>query len=51
MDLRKLLDEKVFQEFKKEMEKEKIGILFNNAGVAEYKIFNFVKNTHQEMTT
>ena len=45
------MDEKVFLEFQKEIEKEKIGILFNNAGIAEYKILRYIENTHQEMTT
>lgn len=49
MDLTQLTDNKVFDEFKAAIADVKIGILFNNAGVAEYRLLDFTANTHKEM--
>ena len=49
-DLTLLLNEKDYEEFKKEINEIEIGILFNNAGIAEKKLMNFCKNTHKEIT-
>ena len=50
MDLTKLKDEKVFSELEAEISDLKIGILFNNAGIAEYKPWRFVENSHKDIT-
>ena len=50
MDLTTLRDNNVFEEFRKTLDGLKIGILFNNAGIAEYKLLRYVENTHKEMT-
>lgn len=50
IDLTTILDEKVYNELCAELNKLKIGILFNNAGIAEYKVFRFNDNTHKELT-
>ena len=50
MDLTKLKDEKVFNELEEEISELKIGILFNNAGIAEYKPWRFVENSHKDIT-
>ena len=47
IDLRTLRLEKVYNELCRELNKIKIGILFNCAGIAEYKTFRFVDNTHE----
>lgn len=51
MDLSTIIDEKVYIELSGELDKLKIGILFNCAGIAEYKVFRFCDNTHKELTT
>ena len=50
MDLSTITDEKVYTELCDELDKLKIGILFNCAGIAEYKVFRFCDNTHKELT-
>ena len=50
IDLTTILDEKVYNGLCAELNKLKIGILFNNAGIAEYKVFRFNDNTHKELT-
>ena len=45
-----LLNEKDYEEFKKEINEIEIGILFNNAGIAEKKLMKFCNNTHKEIT-
>ena len=47
MDLSTIRDEKVYKELCNELNKLKIGILFNCAGIAEYKVFRFNDNTHK----
>jgi len=49
MDLSTIKDEKVYLELCNELSKLKIGILFNCAGIAEYKVFRFNDNTHKEI--
>ena len=49
MDMTKLRNEDEFNEFREEMNSIKIGILFNNAGIAEYKLFRYTENTHKEI--
>jgi len=44
------------QKFQKSTKKEsisslKIGILFNSAGIAEYKLMNFTENTYEEVNS
>ena len=51
MDLTKLKDENVYNQFEEEIGDLKIGILFNNAGIAEYKLLRFVEDTHKEIAT
>ena len=50
MDLTTLKDQKLFESLAEELNKLKIGILFNNAGIAEYKLLRFTENTHKEIT-
>ena len=50
MDMTKLRNEDEFNKFREEMTSIKIGILFNNAGIAEYKLFRYTENTHKEIT-
>jgi len=51
MDMTKLRNEDEFNKFRDEMNSLKIGILFNNAGIAEYKLFRYTENTHKEITS
>ena len=51
MDLTQLTDNEVFDQFKASIADVKIGILFNNAGIAEYKLLDFTANTHKDITT
>ena len=50
MDLTKLLNEAEYEKMKKELSEMEIGILFNNAGIAEYKALKFCENTHKKIT-
>ncbi|CAG5091119.1 Oidioi.mRNA.OKI2018_I69.PAR.g12864.t1.cds [Oikopleura dioica] len=51
MDLTKLMtDKSAYEEFKNELDSEKIGILFNNAGIAETKLFNYSESSYEEIT-
>ena len=49
MDMTKLRDEQEFNKFRDELQSLKIGILFNNAGIAEYKLFRYTENTHSDI--
>jgi len=51
IDLTELTDEKKYDAFRKEIHAMKIGILFNCAGIAEYKVFRFCANTHKELVS
>jgi len=51
MDLTTLTDERVFNKFKDSLSDIKIGILFNSAGVFEYKVLRYLENSHKEMNT
>jgi len=50
IDLTSLLVEKDYEILAEELSKMEIGILFNNAGIAEYKVLKFLTNTHKEIT-
>ena len=49
MDLTKIVDEDEYQKFEDEFRKFKIGILFNNAGIAEYNLLRFTEGTHSKI--
>ena len=51
IDLTTLLNEKDYSILAEELSKIEIGILFNNAGIAEYKVLKFLTNTHKEITS
>jgi len=51
VDLTSLLVEKEYKAMAEELSKIEIGILFNNAGIAEYKALKFLTNTHKEITS
>lgn len=50
MDLTKMTDPKIYENLKVEFENEKIGILFNNAGIAESKFFRYHESSFREIT-
>jgi len=49
MDLTKIVDEDEYQKFEDEFRNFKIGILFNNAGIAEYNLLRFTEGTHSKI--
>ena len=51
IDLTTLTEETAFKAFEESVRDMKIGILFNNAGIAEYKFLRFTESTHNEITT
>jgi len=51
IDLRILLQKDEYEKFSKEINLEKVGILFNCAGIAEYKTYRFCRNSHEEMVS
>lgn len=48
-DLTTLTSENGFNEFKSSLTGIKIGILFNNAGIAEYKAYRFTEESRNEI--
>ena len=51
MDLTQLTIKSNYENFKKEIDSMKIGILFNCAGIAEYKVFRYCSNKHEELVS
>jgi len=51
LDLRQLINEDVYKSLCDEIDAVKVGILFNCAGIAEYKVFMFNNNTHKELVS
>ena len=49
IDLTKLADAKEFEVFKKKLNSHKIGICFNNAGIAEYNVNRWLRNDPQHI--
>ena len=49
MDLTKIVAEEDFVKLEEEIKNFKIGILFNNAGIAEYNLLRFTEGTHRSI--
>lgn len=50
MDLTKLLDPYTYHSFTRRINQKKIGICFNNAGIAEQSVNQFLQNSHSHLT-